>query len=65
MSRLKPERTKETKAVLGHHKISQKRGSDIADIQTPQVDAKAKQNEVEKISPKKKKVVDDPKLRKP
>jgi len=59
--------TKETKASLGLRKISSKKESDIPDIETLLVDAKVKQNEIEKISPKKKKVVpsDDPKLKRP
>ena len=59
--------TKETKAPLGLRKISSKKESETPDIETPQVDAKVKQNEIEKISPKKKKVVpsDDNKLKKP
>lgn len=58
---------KETKASLGLRKISSKKEPDIPDIETLLVDAKVKQNEIEKISPKKKKVVpsDDPKLKRP
>jgi hypothetical protein len=58
---------KETKASLGLRKINSKKEPDIPDIETLLVDAKVKQNEIEKISPKKKKVVpsDDPKLKRP
>ena len=59
--------TKETKAALSLRKISKKKESEIPDIEAPQVEAKGKQNEIERISPKKKKVVpsDDPKLKNP
>ena len=48
-------------------KLVKKKESEIPDIEAPHVEAKGKQNEIERISPKKKKVVpsDDPKLKKP